>query len=255
MGGSATDLSGRVAVVTGGNGGIGLGIAEALIDAGASVAIWARKEDKSREALTTLTGRGGRAIAVRCDVTSEHDVREAMARTIGELGKVDALFANAGINRKTPLLQMTFAEWREVMAINLDGSFLCAQAAARHMVERGEGGSIVIVSSIVARFGAPTMEHYAATKAALVSLSRSLAVELAPHRIRCNALLPGWTDTEMSDEWLEDARFVDIVTKRTPVRRWGVPGDYAAIAAYLADPTFTFHTGDVVTVDGGYSIQ
>ena len=250
-----TDLAGRVAIVTGGNGGIGLGIAEALIDAGAVVAIWARNEDKSRQALTTLTRNGGRAIAVRCDVTSENDVHEAMARTVDELGKVDALFANAGINRKTPLLKMTFAEWREVMGINLDGSFLCAQAAARHMVERAEGGSIVIVSSIVARFGAPTMEHYAATKAALVSLSRSLAVELAPHRIRCNALLPGWTDTEMSDEWLEDARFVDVITKRTPVRRWGVPADYAAIAAYLADPKFTFHTGDVVTVDGGYSIQ
>jgi NAD(P)-dependent dehydrogenase (short-subunit alcohol dehydrogenase family) len=250
-----TDLAGRVAVVTGGNGGIGLGIADALVGAGASVAIWARNEDKSHEALATLTGRGAGAIAVRCDVTNENDVREAMARTIGELGHVDALFANAGINRKTPFLQMTYAEWREVMAINLDGSFLCAQAAARHMVDRGEGGAIVIVSSIVARFGAPTMEHYASTKAALVSLARSLAVELAPHRIRCNALLPGWTDTEMSDEWLDDARFVEAVTRRTPVRRWGVPGDYAAIAAYLADPAHTFHTGDVVTVDGGYSIQ
>jgi NAD(P)-dependent dehydrogenase (short-subunit alcohol dehydrogenase family) len=250
-----TDLTGRVAVVTGGNGGIGLGIAEALVDAGASVALWARNEDKSRDAVDALARRGGRALAVQCDVTREADVHDAMARTVSEFDKVDALFANAGVNRKTPFLKMSFAEWREVMGINLDGSFLCAQAAARHMVERGEGGSIVIVSSIVARFGAPTMEHYAATKAALVSLARSIAVELAPHRIRCNALLPGWTDTDMSDEWLEDQRFTDVITKRTPVRRWGVPSDYAAISAYLADPTPTFHTGDVITVDGGYSIQ
>jgi NAD(P)-dependent dehydrogenase (short-subunit alcohol dehydrogenase family) len=250
-----TDLSGRVAVVTGGNGGIGFGIAEALADAGATVAIWARNEDKSRDAVAALESRGGRAFAVRCDVTREDDVHAAMARTVAELGHVDVLFANAGVNRKTPFLKMSFAEWREVLGINLDGSFLCAQSAARHMVERGEGGSIVIVSSIVARFGAPTMQHYAATKSALVSLARSIAVELAPHRIRCNALLPGWTDTEMSDEWLEDQRFTDIITKRTPVRRWGAPRDYAAISTYLADPTLTFHTGDVITVDGGYSIQ
>jgi NAD(P)-dependent dehydrogenase (short-subunit alcohol dehydrogenase family) len=99
------------------------------------------------------------------------------------------------------------------------------------------------------------MQHYAATKAGLVSLARSLAVELAPHRIRSNALLPGWTDTEMADEWLEDQRFADVITRRTPARRWGVPADYAAIAAYLADPTVTFHTGDVITVDGGYTVQ
>jgi NAD(P)-dependent dehydrogenase (short-subunit alcohol dehydrogenase family) len=250
-----SDLTDRVAIVTGGNGGIGLGIAHALADAGATVAIWARNEEKSREAVAELDRRGSKAFAVRCDVTREEDVHDAMERTLAQFGRVDVLFANAGVNRKTPFLEMSFAEWRDVMAINLDGTFLCTQAAARHMVERGDGGSIVIVSSIVAQFGAPTMQHYAATKAALVSLARSLAVEFAPRRIRCNALLPGWTDTDMSDEWLEDQRFTDIITKRTPVRRWGVPADYAAIAVYLADPSLTFHTGDVITVDGGYSIQ
>ena len=250
-----TDLSGRVAVVTGGNGGIGLGIAASLADAGADVAIWARNEEKSREAVAGIVAQGGRSFAVRCDVTDEDDVIAAMTRTIAEFGQVDVLVANAGVNRKTPFLQMTLAEWREVMAINLDGTFLCTREAARHMVARGQGGALIIVSSISARFGAPTMQHYAATKAALVSLSNSLAVELAPRGIRCNALLPGWTDTDMSDEWLDDARFVDAVTRRTPARRWGVPADYAAIAAYLADPTLTFHTGDVITVDGGYTVQ
>jgi NAD(P)-dependent dehydrogenase (short-subunit alcohol dehydrogenase family) len=250
-----TDLSGRIAVVTGGNGGIGLGIAESLVAAGASVAIWARNEDKSARAVADITTRGGRAIGVRCDVADEGDVSAAMSQTIDAFGHVDVLVANAGVNRKTPFLQMTLAEWHEVLGINLDGAFLCTREAARHMVTRGEGGSLVIVSSISARFGAPTMQHYAATKAALVSLSRSLAVELAQHRIRCNALLPGWTDTDMSDEWLDDPRFVDAVTRRTPTRRWGVPADYAAIAAYLADPALTFHTGDTITVDGGYTVQ
>ena len=254
-GGSLTDLSGRVAIVTGGNGGIGLGIAESLAASGAAVAIWARNEDKSRAATAGIAERGGRVIGVRCDVTDEGDVSAAMTRTIDVFGHVDVLFANAGVNRKTPFLKMTLDEWREVMAINLDGTFLCTREAARHMVARGQGGALVIVSSISARFGAPTMQHYAATKAALVSLSSSLAVELAPHRIRCNALLPGWTDTEMSDEWLDDPRFVDAVTRRTPARRWGVPADYAAIATYLADPTLTFHTGDAITVDGGYTVQ
>ena len=250
-----TDLSGRVAVVTGGNGGIGLGIAASLADAGAAVAIWARNDDKSRGAVAGIAERGGRAFAVRCDVTDEGDVTAAMQQTIDEFGQVDVFFANAGINRKTPFLEMTLAEWREVMAINLDGAFLCTREAARHMVARGQGGALVIVSLISARFGAPTMQHYAATKAALVSLALSLAVELAPHGIRSNALLPGWTETEMADEWLDDQRFVDVITRRTPARRWGVPADYAAIAAYLADPTLTFHTGDVITVDGGYSVQ
>jgi NAD(P)-dependent dehydrogenase (short-subunit alcohol dehydrogenase family) len=255
MGGPLTDLSGRVAVVTGGNGGIGLGIAEALSAAGAAVALWARNESKSHDAVAALTARGGRAIGVRCDVADEGDVQAAMAKTIDALGQVDVLVVNAGINRTTPFLKMTLAEWREVMATNLDGAFLCTREAARHMVDRGEGGALVIVSSISARYGAPTMQHYAATKAALVSLSNSLAVELAHHRIRCNALLPGWTDTDMSDEWLADPRFVDAVTRRTPSRRWGVPADYTAIAAYLADPALTFHTGDTITIDGGYTVQ
>jgi NAD(P)-dependent dehydrogenase (short-subunit alcohol dehydrogenase family) len=250
-----TDLSGRVAVVTGGNGGIGLGLAASLADAGAAVAIWARNDEKSRAAVAGIAERGGRAFAVRCDVTDEDDVTSAMAQTIAEFEKVDVLVANAGVNRKTPFLEMTLAEWREVMAINLDGTFLCTREAARHMVARGQGGALIIVSSISARFGAPTMQHYAATKAALVSLSNSLAVEFAPRGIRCNTLLPGWTETDMADEWLEDQRFVDVITRRTPVRRWGVPADYGAIAAYLADPTNTFHTGDVITVDGGYTVQ
>ena len=251
---SGTDLAGRVAVVTGGNGGIGLGIAQALIDAGAAVAIWARNDDKSREAVTTLTGNGGRAIAVRCDVTSENDVREAMVRTVGELGKVDALFANAGINRKTPLLKMTFAEWREVMGINLDGSFLCAQAAARHMVERGEGGSLVGTASLGAIEGQARGQHYAATKGGLISMMKACAVELARYGIRANAVLPGWIETAMTEGAFNWDRFRDNVMPRIPVRRWGQPDDFGAVAVYLASPASAYHTGDTFLIDGGYAI-
>jgi NAD(P)-dependent dehydrogenase (short-subunit alcohol dehydrogenase family) len=249
------DLSGLVAVVTGGNGGIGLALADAMAAAGADVAVWARNQDKNVAAVKALSSHGGRAIAVRCDVSVENDVVAALQRTVDDLGHVDIMVANAGVNRKTPFLDMSMAEWREVMGINLDGAFLCTREAARHMVARGSGGSIIIVSSIVSHFGAPTMEHYAATKAGLVSLSRSLAVELARHRIRCNGLLPGWTETELADEWLADPKFVDAVTRRTPARRWAVPADIAPAAVYLADPSLTFHTGDVLTVDGGYSVS
>jgi NAD(P)-dependent dehydrogenase (short-subunit alcohol dehydrogenase family) len=249
-----TDLRGRVVVVTGGNGGIGLGLAHAVAAAGATVAIWARNEQKNDAAVESLRAHGGTVHAAVCDISREDDVARAMAGTVDALGKVDVLIANAGVNRKTPFLEMTLQEWREVFGINLDGTFLCTREVARHLVARGEGGAIVIVSSIVARYGAPTMEHYAATKAGLVSLARSLAVELARHRIRCNGLLPGWTETELADEWLEDARFVDAVTKRTPARRWAVPADFAPAAVYLADPSLLFHTGDVMTIDGGYSV-
>jgi NAD(P)-dependent dehydrogenase (short-subunit alcohol dehydrogenase family) len=248
------ELTDRVVVVTGGNGGIGFALAEAVAAAGATVAIWARNEAKNRAAVDALAANGHKAIGVRCDISAEAEVAAAMTGTVEQLGRVDVLIANAGINRKTPFLEMTLDEWREVLGINLDGTFLCAREAARHMVARGEGGSIVIVSSIVARYGAPTMEHYAATKAGLVSLSRSLAVELARHRIRCNGLLPGWAETELADEWLDDQKFVDAVTRRTPMRRWGVPSDFGPAAVYLADPTLLFHTGDVLTVDGGYTV-
>jgi NAD(P)-dependent dehydrogenase (short-subunit alcohol dehydrogenase family) len=149
---------------------------------------------------------------------------------------------------------MSLDEWRRVMAVNLDGAFLSLRAAARHLVERGEGGALVAVSSVSAIHGAPRMEHYAASKTALLGLVRGLAVELARHRVRCNAVLPGWMDTEMIEPGKENPRWVEATVKRTPVRRWGRPSDLRDIAAYLADPALVFHTGDSIVIDGGYSI-
>lgn len=249
-----SDLAGRVVVVTGGNGGIGLGMAHALAAAGADVAIWGRNPDKLRSAADELGVHGQRVLAVGCDVAEEDQVVAAMAETVDTLGKVDSLFANAGVGGFAPFTSMPLAEFRRVTAINLDGAFLCLREAAAHMVERGEGGSLVGVSSVSAIDGAPGMEHYAASKAGLLAIMRGLAVELARHGIRCNAMLPGWTDTELIAPAATNERFVDNTVRRTPVRRWGTPDDMGPAAVFLADPSHTFHTGDAMVIDGGYTV-
>ncbi len=258
---STYDLTGRVAVVTGGNGGIGLGIAEALQGAGASVVVWGRNADKNAAAAEHLTatataaGAGApRVHAIRCDVSDEAQVVAAMAESIEVMGRVDCLVANAGIGGWSPFVQMTLEEWRRVTSVNFDGAFLSLREAARHMVERGEGGSLIAISSVSAIHGAPAMEHYAGSKAGLLAVMRGLAVELARHRIRCNSMLPGWTHTDMLDAMTVSEKFVANTVGRTPVRRWGDPADMGKVAVFLADPTLSFHTGDCIVVDGGYSI-
>lgn len=250
-------LEGHVTVVTGGNGGIGLGIARGLADAGARVAVWGRHEAKTASAVASL---GDGAVGVRCEVADEDDVSRAMGETLERLGRVDSFFANAGISgAAAPIHEMAFDEWRRVLAVNLDGTFLSVRAAAAHMVERGEGGSIVVVSSTSSIHGAARKAHYGTSKTAVLGLVRAVAVELAPHRIRCNALLPGWTATDMTspDGAFSKSsydRFVENTTFRTPVRRWADPDEFGAVAAYLADPRHTFHTGDSLVVDGGYTV-
>ncbi len=248
------DLTGRVVVVTGGNAGIGLGIAEGIARAGAAVAVWARDEERNARAVEQLSAAGGSALAARCDVTDEDDVDRALERTLRHFGRVDALFANAGVMGESPFVDMSLAEWRRVLRVNLDGAFLSLRAGARHLVERGEGGALVVVSSTAALHGAPRREHYATTKSGLLGLMRSLAVELARYRVRCNALLPGWTDTAMLSEARAYQKFVDNTVARTPVRRWATPGDFAEAAVFLADPSIAFHTGDTLVVDGGYTV-
>lgn len=249
-----TDLGGRVAVVTGGNGGIGLGMARALAEAGADVAVWGRNEEKNASAADALRATGRRVLALRCDVADEAQVRAATEETVASLGKIDALFANAGIGGYARFVDMSLDEWRRVTGVNLDGAFLTLREAARHMVERGEGGALVAVSSTSAIHGAPGMEHYAGSKAALIAVMRGLAVELARHGIRCNSILPGWTETDMLRPMAGNEKFVQNTVRRTPVRRWGTPDDLGPAAVFLADPTATFHTGDTLVVDGGYTI-
>ncbi len=252
---STFDLTGRVALVTGGNSGIGLGMARALAEAGAGVAIWGTNEAKNAAASAELERIGPPVAAFRCDVGDEGEVEAAFAGTIEALGRVDACFANAGVGGMAPsFLEMSLDEWRRVLRVNLDGAFLTLRAAARHMVERGAGGSLAVTASLAAIEGQPRGQHYAATKGGVISMMKALAVELARHGIRANSILPGWIETPMTDGVLSWDRFTEKVLPRVPVRRWGTPEDFGGIAVYLASDASAYHTGDTFVIDGGYSI-
>ena len=252
--GSLFDLSGRVGVVTGGSKGIGLGIARGLARAGADVALWARDEAQCSVAAKELEGLGVRALPVRCDVASPEDVERACAETVSALGRIDACFANAGAGDFYRPLKIDLERWRRVLQVNLDGTFLTLQAAARHMVERGGGGKLVTISSITEIFGAAKQPGYAASKGALGGLVRSLAIELSKHDIQVNNLQPGWITTDATGPMRDNELLSDTVVKRTPARRWGNPEDFEGIAVYLASDASRFHTGDTIRVDGGYAI-
>jgi NAD(P)-dependent dehydrogenase (short-subunit alcohol dehydrogenase family) len=249
-----TDLSGLTAVVTGGNSGIGRAMAVGIAMAGANVAVWARNAERSANAVDEIASHGVKAVAVPCDVTDEAAVAAAMARTVDELGPLGCLVANAGIAESAPLTEMTLETWHRVLRTNLDGGFLCTREAARRFVAQGTGGSIIVLSSTISRYGGVGQAAYAVSKTGLLGLGRTLAVELARHRVRCNILIPGWTRTGMNADLQADERFMAATAARTPVRRWADPREFHEVAAFLADPTLTFHTGNEVVVDGGYTV-
>ena len=249
------DLSEKVFIVTGGNGGIGLGLAEGIAEAGGAVAIWARNEEKNTDAVRALQDIGGEAKSYICDVSNEEEVIRTLASTVKDFGRVDGLFANAGRGGTgTPLVDTSLEDWRKVMAVNLDGVFLCLREASRQLISQGSGGSLVAVSSTSAIHGAAGNEAYGAAKTAVTGLVRALAVSLARFQIRVNCLLPGWTVTELASPAFENEYFREVTTKRTPVRRWADPREFKEVGAFLADPSQTFHTGQQVCVDGGYTI-
>ena len=248
-------LDGRVAVVTGGNGGIGLGIAAALGAAGASIAVWARNRDKTAGAVARLGDAGVRAVGIGCDVTHEDDVRLATAGTVERLGRLDICVANAGVPQRSPFLETTLDAWNQGLASNLSGTFLCFREAGLRMVAGGEGGALIAVSSVASRHGAPLMPTYAAAKAGLGGLVRSIATELAPRHIRCNLLVPGFTHNDRLRPGTIDSEFDGEVLASIPAGRWGTPEDIGAAAVYLADPSLSYHTGAEVVVDGAYSIM
>jgi NAD(P)-dependent dehydrogenase (short-subunit alcohol dehydrogenase family) len=253
-GASPFDLGGRAAVVTGGNGGIGLGIARGLARAGAAVAVWARDTAKNEAAVKELEGLGTRALALRCDVSDEGQLAAAVAETVRALGRIDICVANAGLSRVKPLLETSLEEWQGVTRVDLDGVFLTFREVAKHMVARGGGGKLIAISSIGEIFGMPRQAAYAASKGGVGALVRSLAVELARHDIQVNAVQPGWILTDATNPLLRWQAMNDTIVHRTPARRWGEPADVAGACVYLASDAARFHTGDTLRVDGGYSV-
>ncbi|SEA62241.1 MULTISPECIES: SDR family oxidoreductase [unclassified Mycobacterium] len=249
-----TDLSGLTAVVTGGNRGIGLALSEGIAKAGGNVAIWARNAEQNAVALDKLSDYGVKTTAIQCDITDERAVAEAMQRTVDELGPLGCFMANAGVSEAVPITEMTLDTWRQTMSINLDGTFLCTREAARRFIAQGTGGSVVVVSSTISRYGGASMAAYATSKSGLLGLGRTLAVELARYQVRCNILIPGWTRTDMNTQLYANERFRQTTMARTPARRWAEPEEFHEMAAFLADPKHTFHTGNEVIVDGGYTI-
>ena len=251
------DLSGHGAVVTGGNGGIGLGMARALLASGASVAIWGSNPDKTGRAQAQLCAECGDAARVHgvvCDVGDEAQVERSFAASVAALGRVDSCFANAGVSGTgTTLLEMDLAEFRRIQRINVEGVFLTFRAAARHMAAHGRGGSLVATASTAAIEGAARNSHYGASKGAVTSYVRALAVELARHRIRVNSILPGWITTEMTERSFGNDRFAAAVLPRIPARRWGEADDFGGIAVYLASAASAYTTGEQFVIDGGYT--
>jgi NAD(P)-dependent dehydrogenase (short-subunit alcohol dehydrogenase family) len=248
------DLSGRVALVTGGNSGIGLGMAKALAEAGAGVCIWGTNEQKNAAAEAQLKQTGAKVLALRCDVSDEQAVDAAFARTLKEFGRVDSCFANAGIGGGAPsFAEFSTEQWRRVLGVNLDGVFFTFRAATRHMIERGDGGRLVATSSTSAIHGAPRNQAYASTKGAVLAMIRGLAVELARYKVTANSIIPGWIETPMTERTFGNERFVDAVLKRVPERRWGTGDDFGGLAVYLASDASAYHTGDEFVIDGGYT--
>ena len=252
---SLFDLKGRVALVTGGNGGIGLGMARGLAAAGADVVVAGRQAAKSRTAVAELASLGVRCAAVEVDVADEVSVKQMVEQTVQRMGRLDILINNAGINIRKRPEQYKMSEWREVLSINLDGAFYCSHAAFPAMKAAG-GGKIINIGSMMSIFGAAFATPYASSKGGIVQMTKALATAWAVDNIQVNAVLPGWIDTELTQRAREQVQGLhDNVLKRTPAARWGEPTDFAGIAVFLASKASDFVTGAAIPVDGGFSIQ
>lgn len=248
-------LDGRVAVVTGGNGGIGLGIARGLAEAGADVAVWARNEAKSTDAVAELRGLGVRAEAIACDVSDEEAVADATAETVERLGRIDVAVLNAGVAGVGRLPEFPTEEWDRVLDINLRGAFFTLRSVSDQMIEQGEGGSIIVIGSTGGILGNSVSPHYSASKAAVMQMAKAFGIQLARHQIRVNSIAPGFVETEMTDA-MRNPKFEQImIGARTPMRRWGRADEFAGPAVFLASDASSFMTGATLVVDGGMLIS
>ena len=249
------DLTNKVAIVTGGNGGIGLGMARGLASHGAAIVVAGRNADKSARAVKELQGLGAKASSIAVDVKDEASVKAMVADTVGRYGRLDVLVNNAGINVRKPPHELSLAEWREVMDTNLTSAFLASHAVYPHM-KKGGGGKIVNIGSIMSIFGASFAPAYAASKGGIVQFSKVCANAWAKDNIQVNAVLPGWIDTELTRRGRAEIEGLsERVLARTPAGRWGVPDDLAGIAVFLCSAASDFVTGTAILVDGGYAIS
>ncbi len=244
------DLTGKVAVVTGGNGGIGLGMAQGIASLGAKIVIAGRNAAKAESALASLPG----AVFVAADVTKKADCEALVARAVEVFGRLDVLVNNAGTSIRKMPQDFSEAEWHAVLDTNLTSAFLCAQAAYPAMMAAG-GGKMINIGSMMSLFGAPYATPYAASKGGIVQMTRALATAWAKDNIQVNAVLPGWIDTDLTRRAREQVDGLHAsVEKRTPHGRWGTPADLAGVAAFLASSASDFVTGTAIPVDGGFSI-
>lgn len=253
------DLTGKVALVTGGNGGIGLGMAEGLANHGATVMVWGTNESKNDAALERLTSTGGDVHAALVDVSDEAAVGDGIESIIENFGRLDTAIANAGISiRRNSFFDITLEDFERTEAVNLHGVLFTLREAARHMKARHEqgdpGGSLVGIASTAAIHGAARNQHYAATKGAVVAMCRAMAVELARYQVSVNSICPGWIRSEMTAGAQAWDKFNDKVISRVPMKGWGDGEDFAAIAVYLTSQASRYHTGDTLVVDGAYTI-
>jgi len=252
---SPFDLTGRVAIVTGGNGGIGLGMARGLAEAGAAIAVVGRNEAKSIAAVAELKQLGASAISITTDVTDKAAVAARVERALRELGRIDILVNNAGINIRKPPHALEIGEWDSVIRTNLTSAFLCSQSVYPAMKKAG-GGKIINIGSMMSIFGASFAPAYAASKGGIVQFTRSCACAWAADNIQANAVLPGWIDTDLTKRAREQIDGLhERVLARTPAARWGASDDFAGIAVFLASHASDFVTGTAIPVDGGFSVM
>jgi 2-deoxy-D-gluconate 3-dehydrogenase len=247
------DLAGTVAVVTGGNGGIGRGIALGLAEAGASIAILARNQDKSREVLAEIDKLGAKAITIPLDVTKRADLAPAMEAVERDLGPVSILVNNAGISVVKSALKHDAESWDRVIETNLNSCFFLSQIAARSMLQH-KRGKIINIASEYSIFGTAGVISYSASKGGLVQMTKSLAIQLAPHNIQVNAIIPGWIKTDMTAP-AQSGPFYDEIITRTPAGRFGEPEEMAGLAIFLASHASDFVTGAIIPADGGFAIR
>jgi 2-deoxy-D-gluconate 3-dehydrogenase len=252
---SMFDLTGKVAIVTGGNGGIGLGIALGLAEAGAAIAIAGRDAQKNADATKAVTAKGVKAVAIPTDIRKPEQCRALVDRTVAEFGRVDILVNNSGINYRKKAQEFTLEDWHDVIDTNLTAAFVLSQAVYPHFLKQG-GGKIINIASIAAFMSNQFGVAYSPSKGGIVQLSRALAVAWAKDNIQTNAILPGWIDTPMSVRSRATVPTLhESVIARTPAGRWGTPEDFAGGAVYLASAASNYVNGAVLVIDGGYSIQ